>query len=96
MRDVSCEHDFPQPGRCCMKCGVYEPVAWMANIERLRERITELEAALRMMLPAHSGSCCTFDAAGKVIVTVESCQCTADVKWARAALSGADADGEGK
>lgn len=54
---------------------------------KMRAHIRELEEALRLMLPSHSGSCCTFADTGKVIVTVESCRCTADVKFARAALS---------
>jgi hypothetical protein len=38
----------------------------------------------------HSGSCCTFDSAAKVIITPESCKCDPLVKDLRAALAALD------
>jgi len=58
--------------------------------DRERERSKTLEDALRGMVERwgqHSGLCCTFDAAGKVVVTAESCVCDPLHKQARAALA---------
>ncbi len=57
-------------------------------IGKAARRIEELETVLRDLLPRHShcGSCCTFDAAGAVIVTVKSCVCDPPWKAARIAL----------
>ena len=46
-------------------------------------RAAELESAVKALLPHHSGSCCTFDASGKVIVTQTSCKCPEHVHLAR-------------
>jgi hypothetical protein len=51
-----------------------------------RTRIMDLEDILSAFVPMHSGSCCTFDAEGKVIVTKESCKCGPITMRARLAL----------
>lgn len=63
----------------------------------LTERVAELEArneSLRgivaSLLPHHCGSCCTFDEAGKLMVTEASCRCSEANKRARRAVSGAN------
>lgn len=54
-----------------------------AEIKRLR---AALEGMVRKWA-SHSGSCCTFDADGRVIVTEESCECGPVERQARAALA---------
>lgn len=55
----------------------YEALAkeWGRRALEASARVADLEAAVKDLLPMHSGSCCTFDAAGKVIVTQSSCRC---------------------
>jgi hypothetical protein len=49
-----------------------------------------LEAMVKKWTP-HSGSCCTFDESGGVVVTNESCVCGPLAKQAHAALAALDA-----
>lgn len=64
-----------------------------------RTVIDGLVEALDKMLSRfgmHSGSCCTFDELGDVVVTKESCCCEPIVKQANAALKAAEKRGDVK
>lgn len=56
-------------------------------VVRMHEEAANLRELLAAMLPTHSGSCCTFDSDGKVVVTKESCKCGPITMRARLALA---------
>jgi len=63
----------------------------MSDIEskaELRAEVARLRAALEVLvsMQQHSGACCTFDDAKRVVVTTASCRCGPELKQARAAL----------
>ena len=57
------------------------------RVAELEARNAELRKVIASLLPRHSGSCCTYDAADKVIVTEASCRCPETIRRARQAVS---------
>jgi hypothetical protein len=55
--------------------------------DEARAALARARALLEARLPRHSGSCCTFDADGRVIVTQESCMCPDLARETRAFLA---------
>jgi hypothetical protein len=69
------------------RCSGGDVTVLRAQLAEAEARAERLAQALESLLPPHSGACCTFDATGKSIVTETSCNCSAVVKRARAALA---------